>query len=75
MTTFEKLKDKIHSENNSNFYFDVLGGPIQVWIKGLCEIIDEGKLIKLTITNDDISLLQKELINSVYTKATNKEKI
>ena len=51
-TTFEKLRDKIHSENNSNFHFGILDPSIQVWIKGLCEIIDDEKLIDITIKND-----------------------
>ncbi|KKL70910.1 hypothetical protein LCGC14_2100230 [marine sediment metagenome] len=61
MTTFEKLKDKIHSRSNSNFHFDKLDWEVQVWIKGLCEIIDEGKFINITMKEDSFSLYRSAM--------------
>jgi hypothetical protein len=40
-TTFEKLRNKIHSDYNSNSYFGRLDTTTQIWIRNLCELIDE----------------------------------
>jgi len=44
MKAFEELREKIHSESNTNFHFDQLDWATRVWIRGLCDMIDE-KLI------------------------------
>jgi len=41
MKTFEELREKIHSECNTNFHFDQLDWATKVRVRGLCDIIDE----------------------------------
>lgn len=41
MSLFSELKIKTESEHNSNFYFDRLEWETQVWLKSLCELLDE----------------------------------
>ena len=41
MALFEDLKEEIESTSNSNFHFDKLDWPTQVWIETLCRILDK----------------------------------
>ena len=60
-TTFEKLRDKMHSNEIDLCHFNNLDYEIQKWIKGLCEIIDEEKLIEPTIKKDSFSSMLMHL--------------
>ncbi len=41
MTLFSELKNIVHQNNNSNFYFDRLGWLEQIWIVELCSLLEQ----------------------------------
>jgi len=38
---FKELQHNIESTSNSNFHFDKLDWPTKVWIKGLCDLLEQ----------------------------------
>lgn len=44
--TLRQLKDRIHSNYNSNAYWGHVHWPTRVWLAELCEIIDELRQVK-----------------------------
>ncbi len=45
---FEEVEKRIKSNFNSNFHFNKLPTPEQIWIRTLCEILDK----KLSMKTD-----------------------
>jgi hypothetical protein len=41
MTLFDELNKNVRKNSNDNFHFDKLNWVTQVWIKSLCELVDE----------------------------------
>jgi hypothetical protein len=41
ISIFAELKSNIHQNHNSNFHFESLNWNTRIWIKKLCDIIDE----------------------------------